>query len=138
MDSKSPSAVKASAFQTATHLAHRGLAALLVATVATATAEAAGDAARGEALYRDCQACHSFDKNQIGPMHRGVVGRKAASVPDYAYSAALKASGIVWDPASLDRWLTNPQKLVPGAKMFYSVPDAQSRADIIAFLATQK
>jgi cytochrome c len=97
-----------------------------------------GDPQHGKLLYSGCMGCHSLDDNDVGPLHRGVVGRKAGSVPDYAYSAALKASGIVWDPASLDRWLTNPQKLVPGAKMFYSVPDAQNRADIIAYLATQK
>ncbi|MBV8698685.1 c-type cytochrome [Bradyrhizobium sp.] len=134
MDSKSPSAVKASAFQTATHLAHRGLAALLVATVATATAEAAGDAARGEALYRDCQACHSFDKNQIGPMHRGVVGRAAGTVAGFDYSEALKNAGIVWTEANLDKWLADPEVLVPGSKMYFSVDKAGDRADLIAFL----
>jgi cytochrome c len=116
---------------------------LALAAVAAATADADGSATKGDpdhgkVLYGGCMGCHSLDDNDVGPRHRGVVGRKAGSVPDYAYSQALKASGIVWDPASLDRWLTNPQKLVPGAKMFYSVPDAQSRADIIAYLATQK
>ena len=97
-----------------------------------------GDPQRGKTLYGGCQGCHSLDDNDVGPRHRGVVGRKAGSVPDYAYSSALKASGIVWDKASLDRWLTNPQKLVPGAKMFFSIPDAQVRADIIAYLSSQK
>ena len=83
MDSKSPAAVKASVFRNATSPALRGLTALLVATMTSTTAEAAGDATRGEALYRDCQACHSFDKNQIGPMHRGVYGRTAGSVPGF-------------------------------------------------------
>ena len=121
-----------------------GLAVCLVLAAAASTAVWAdgaalkGDPVQGKVLYGGCMGCHSLDDNDVGPMHRGVVGRKAGSVPDYAYSAALKASGIVWDPASLDRWLSNPQKLVPGAKMFYSVPDAQSRADIIAYLATQK
>lgn len=122
--------------------AGRALCLVLVAAVSTAVwadgAALQGDPAHGKLLYGGCMGCHSLDDNDVGPMHRGVVGRKAGSVPGYAYSAALKASGIVWDPASLDRWLTNPQKLVPGAKMFYSVPDAQSRADLIAYLATQK
>ncbi|HZR36322.1 MAG TPA: c-type cytochrome [Nevskia sp.] len=123
---------------------HPGLAWCLALTAAAATAAWAdgaatkGDAQHGKVLYGGCMGCHSLDDNDVGPMHRGVVGRKAGSVPGYAYSAALKDSGIVWDPASLDRWLTNPQKMVPGAKMFFSVPDAQSRADIIAYLATQK
>lgn len=97
-----------------------------------------GDPERGKTLYGGCMGCHSLDENDVGPKHRGVVGRKAGTVPDYAYSNALKTSGIVWDPGHLDRWLANPQKLVPGAKMFYSVSDAQSRADLIAYLATQK
>jgi cytochrome c len=74
----------------------------------------------------------------LGPKHRGVVGRRAGSVADYAYSAALKNSGLVWDEALLDRWLTNPSALVPGTKMFFQVSDAQNRADIIAFLKEQK
>lgn len=97
-----------------------------------------GDPERGRTLYGGCQGCHSLDDNDIGPKHRGVLGRTAGSVPGYAYSPALKASGIVWDAANLDRWLTNPQTLVPGARMFYSTPDAQVRADIIAYLASQK
>lgn len=98
----------------------------------------AGDAERGKTLYGGCQGCHSLDDNDVGPKHRGVVGRTAGSVSGYAYSPALKASGLVWTPALLDRWLTNPQTLVPGAKMFYSIADAKTRADIIAYLATQK
>lgn len=97
----------------------------------------AGDAARGKLFYQSCSGCHSIDDNDVGPRHRGVVGRNAGAVPGYAYSAALKGSGIVWTPANLDRWLTNPQKLVPGAKMYFSVSNAQNRADIIAYLATQ-
>lgn len=97
-----------------------------------------GDPVRGQALYQGCMACHSIDDNDIGPRHRGVVGRRAASLPDYAYSAALRASDITWTPANIDRWLTNPQAMVPGAKMFFSVSNPQSRADIIAYLATQR
>lgn len=95
----------------------------------------AGDPARGEALYQACQACHSMDANDLGPRHRGVVGRRAGSIGDYNYSSALKASGLTWDRATLDRWLANPSALVPGTKMFFLVGDAQSRADIIAYLA---
>lgn len=98
----------------------------------------AGDAATGARLYQSCMGCHSLDESDVGPRHRGVVGRKAGTVPDYAYSAALRKSGLVWTPANLDKWLTNPQKLVPGAKMFFSVAKPQDRADIIAYLAQQK
>lgn len=78
--------------------------------------------------------CHSLDKNEIGPKHRNVFGRKAGTVPDYEYSAALKASTIVWNEATLDEWLTDPQAVLPGTKMIFSVHDARDRADVIAFL----
>ena len=94
----------------------------------------AGDAVRGETLYQACQACHSIDENDLGPRHRGVVGRRAGSVADYSYSKALMTSGLTWDEATLDRWLTNPSALVPGTKMFFKVDDPKARADIIAYL----
>lgn len=97
-----------------------------------------GDAAIGQKLYQSCMGCHSLDENDVGPRHRGVVGRPAASVPGYAYSAALRKSGLVWTPDVLDRWLTNPQKLVPGAKMYFSVANPTNRADIIAYLSQQR
>ncbi|MBS0234081.1 MAG: c-type cytochrome [Proteobacteria bacterium] len=102
--------------------------------LATSHVRAAASAARGEELYQSCQDCHSLDSNDIGPKHRGVFGRKAGAVPDYNYSAALKASGITWNEDSLDKWLTDPQKLVPGAKMFFHIDTAQDRADIIEYL----
>jgi cytochrome c len=94
----------------------------------------AGDAARGATLYQGCEDCHSIGENDVGPMHRGVVGRVAGGVPDYHYSAALKESKIVWTEDNLDKWLANPLALVPGSKMRFKVNDAQDRADIIAFL----
>jgi cytochrome c len=95
---------------------------------------ASGDAAHGATVYHECMICHSLDKNGIGPRHRGVFGRKAGSVPDYDYSAALKAADIVWSETTLDQWLTNPQALVSGTKMMFSVSSAQDRADVIEFL----
>ena len=111
--------------------------ALPLSILAVAAPAWAGEAAHGEKLYDACQDCHSLDKNEVGPRHRGVYGRVAGSLPDYHYSDALKNSGIVWNDETLDKWLTNPQGLVPGAKMFYRVPDAAARADIIAFLREQ-
>ena len=67
-------------------------------------------------------------------MHRGVFGRRAGSAAGYDYSPALKAAAIVWDAASLDAWLTNPEALVPGQRMGYSVPEARDRDDLLAFL----
>ena len=70
----------------------------------------------------------------MGPRHRGVVGRRAGTVDGYAYSPALKNSGLLWDRATLDQWLAGPQKLVPGAKMFFSLAKPEDRADVIAYL----
>jgi len=104
------------------------------ATLAQAAGALTGDAITGKKLYQGCQACHSVDDNDLGPRHRGVVGRRAGSVADYHYSDALRNSGLTWDAATLDRWLTNPSALVPGTKMFFKIDDAQARADIIAYL----
>ena len=93
-----------------------------------------GSAAHGEQLYQGCQDCHSMDTNDVGPMHKGVFGRKAGAVPDYGYSAALKNSGIVWTEANLDKWLAGPQDFIPGSKMFYHLDNAQDRADVIEYL----
>jgi cytochrome c len=102
--------------------------------IAAGSANAAGDVTRGEMLYQGCEDCHTIERNDVGPLHKGVVGRVAGTVPGYNYTAALKNSGIVWTEDTLDRWLASPQGFIPGAKMFYNVQDAQDRADIIAFL----
>ncbi|MBV8209952.1 MAG: c-type cytochrome [Burkholderiaceae bacterium] len=99
---------------------------------------AKGDPAHGQTVYQACMGCHSLDEDDVGPKHRGVVGRVAGTVPGYAYSPALKKSGLVWTPANLDRWLTNPQGFVPGAKMFFSLSNAKDRADVISYLAEQR
>ena len=93
-----------------------------------------GNAAHGEAVYEACQDCHSLDKNDVGPRHRGVFGRKAASLPDYDYSDALKSANITWNEETLDKWLTDPQAVAPGAKMFFHLDNPQDRADVIAYL----
>jgi len=97
-----------------------------------------GDAVHGKVLWQACASCHSIDENDVGPKHRGVFGRRAGTVPDYMYSAALKASGITWDDAALQRWLVNPSALVPGTKMFYKVSDPQAIADLVAYLKELK
>src|SRR3569833_4565058 len=69
-----------------------------------------GDPFRGHALYQSrCTACHSLDRSQIGPAHRGVFDRLAASVPGFDYSPALEHSGVRWPAATLHRWLTAPE-----------------------------
>ena len=112
-----------------------GLASLaLVAVLPVRLAAAAADASRGAQVYTTCALCHSFAKNGAGPKHAGVFGRTAGTLPDYRYSPALQRSGIVWSEATLDKWLADPQALVPGAKMFFNVDSAQDRADVIEFL----
>ncbi|MET0220551.1 MAG: c-type cytochrome [Tardiphaga sp.] len=109
----------------------------LITQVAFAALPAHGDAKRGEVLYRNCEGCHSIDRNGVGPMHRGVFGRAAGTVKGYHYSPALKNAKITWTEETLDRWLANPQSLVPGSSMFYQVADPRDRADLIAFLREQ-
>jgi cytochrome c len=92
--------------------------AVVLCLFAAAANAAGGDPVHGKMLYQACQACHSIDENDLGPRHRGVVGRHAGSVADYNYSAALKSSGLTWDAATLDQWL--------------------SRADVIAYLTELK
>src|SRR5262249_34408124 len=85
------------------------------AQVAQSPTGGAGDTEHGRQVYRKCQVCHSLEpgKNGIGPSLAGIIGKKAASVPNYAYSEALRASGVTWDAATLDRYLQDPQRLVP-------------------------
>lgn len=111
---------------------------LALLTLALPAAAETGDATRGETVYERCEGCHSPDANRVGPKHRGVVGRQAGSVANYNYSQGLKNAGFVWTDALLDKWLTNPQALVPGAKMGFRLADPQERADVIAYLGTLK
>lgn len=113
-----------------------GLAIVSSAAVYAAMAPtAAGDAARGASVYAaNCGSCHSLDANRVGPAHRGVYGRRAGLAPGYAYSPALRNSRVVWNAATLDRWLRDPRSVVPGTKMAFSLPDAGKRADVIAYL----
>jgi cytochrome c len=94
-----------------------------------------GDATKGEALYAQCAGCHKLQENFTGPKHCGVVGRAAGTVPDFAYSEAMKGSGLTWDAKTLDEFLTSPISYVPGTMMgFAGFQNAQDRADVIAYL----
>jgi len=107
---------------------------VLLLLAACARAQAAGTA-DGQALYESrCVGCHSLDHDRIGPRHRGLFGRKAGSVAGFEYSPALRASRIVWSAQSLERWLAGPERLIPGQRMNYSVPDPADRAALIAYL----
>ena len=112
------------------------LASALVASASASGAEkSAPDAARGEQIYARCLACHALAYDRVGPRHCGLFGRRAGSVPQFSYSPAMKKSGIVWNDKTLDRFLTQPLKMVPGSAMTYDgVADPKERADLIAYL----
>ena len=96
---------------------------------------AAGDPNAGEAVYSRCLACHSLEVNRTGPKHCGLFGRRAGSLPGFDYSQAMKRSKLVWNEKTLERFLADPLKTVPGTAMTYAgVPDAKERADLIAYL----
>jgi cytochrome c len=108
-----------------------------------ATAGSNADAG-GEIKFNTfCRQCHSFVKgdNRLGPSLYGVVGRKAGTAPGYlAYSSSMKMAGWVWTPEMIDKWITNPYKILPNTNMrpFPGVPDAKTRQTIIAFLASRR
>ena len=99
----------------------------------------AADAEKGKAVFEQCAACHSIDGSgdYDGPSLKGVIGRKAGSLEDYRYSAAMKRSGVTWDAASLDTYITDPQAFIPGNRMaFAGISDKAERDDLIAYLQT--
>ena len=110
---------------------------VLAATATVAPAQAAGDPAKGKTVYARCAACHDLNTGatRLGPSMKGIVGRKAGAVAGFAYSPALKAKGIAWNPQTLDAYLAAPAKYIPGNKMpFAGIPNPQDRADLIAYL----
>ncbi|HEY3918359.1 MAG TPA: c-type cytochrome [Stellaceae bacterium] len=113
------------------------LAAAVLALGAGASAAAAADGA--DIFTNNCAVCHSTDPgtNKLGPSLAGVVGRKAGSLGDYSYSPAMTKAGLTWDKATLDKYLTDPQTMVPGTKMIFpGVKDANDRKALIDYLAT--
>ena len=113
--------------------------AILFATSAIVSPLAhAQDASAGKAVFAQCTACHSTDgSNGVGPSLQGVVGRKAGTFPGFRYSRAMKAAGTTWDATTLDAYIADPQKALPGNVMpFSGIPDAKQRADLIAYLKT--
>jgi cytochrome c len=105
----------------------------------TPTATATTAAASEPGAFSQCKACHSVEpgKNGIGPTLAGIYGDKAATVPGFEFSEAMKNSGLTWNQATLDRYLTDPRGVVPGTKMaFGGVKDAAQRQAIINYLKT--
>ncbi|HEY1876699.1 MAG TPA: c-type cytochrome [Rhizomicrobium sp.] len=114
--------------------------ALLAGT--TIAAQAAGDAKAGADVFKRCAVCHTSDKgggDGLGPNLAGIFGRKAAARPGFAYSAPLKKSGLVWNEATLTKWVAGPARVVPGTKMsFAGLSSKKQQADVVAYLATLK
>jgi len=115
---------------------------LFAALLVASTPAMAADANNGKALFARCAACHVVAKgggNGLGPNLFGVVGRKAASLPSFSYSSALRSSGITWTNDKLTAWITSPARLVPGTRMaFGGISNPAQVADVVAYLNTLK
>lgn len=95
----------------------------------------ASAATRGALIYERCVACHALTFDRTGPRHCGLFGRRAGSLPDFEYSPALRRSQLVWNEATLDRFLNDPPGTIPGTAMGYDgVKNADERRDLIAYL----
>ena len=117
---------------------HRSFLIGLTILLGLAAPAKAQDSAAGEKDFVVCKACHQIGpgaKNAVGPVLNGVVGRKAGTYAGYSYSSANKESGLTWSADELDKYLTNPQAVVPHTKMIYpGLKDDQKRKDVIAYL----
>lgn len=112
---------------------------LLLVAALPLLAAAAPDALqqeRGQKVYERCAACHAIERNRTGPQHCGLFGRRAGQAPGFTdYSQAMRQSGIVWDAVTLDQFLQDPARRVPGTTMGYAgVKNPTERADLIAWL----
>lgn len=98
------------------------------------------DLDNGQAKFAICKTCHNTTQgagDMTGPNLYGIFGRKAGSEPGFAYSDGMKALGITWDAASIDKWIANPRAMDPGTKMTYiGTQNPQDRVDLVAYLKT--
>jgi cytochrome c len=99
-----------------------GVAVVVAATVLSSPAASAGDAAKGQKVFAKCKACHEVatEKNKVGPHLKGLFGRVAGSLEGFAYSDAMKASGITWSEETLKTYVADPKASVPGTKMAFA------------------
>jgi cytochrome c len=97
-----------------------------------------GDVVNGKSKFTQCAACHTTAEggsNLTGPNLYGIFGRKAGSLPGYAYSDPVKAAGWIWDAPRIDTWITDPRAVLPGTKMsFVGMKDPKDRTDVFAYL----
>jgi len=116
--------------------------ALLAAAATAQTAQAAGDAAMGEQVFKQCLPCHAIGpgaKNKVGPELNGLDGRHSGSAPAYSYSAANKNSGITWDEASFKDYIKDPRAKIPGTKMIFpGIKNDKERDNLWAYLSQFK
>jgi cytochrome c len=116
-----------------------GAAAVLALTAIAATPTIAADAAHGKVVFQTCAACHSDKPDAIGPSLKGVYGRKAGSLEDFRYSAAMQRSGLTWDDANLHAYIKDPQAKVKGNRMpFGGLSSDADIDDVIAYLKDYK
>jgi cytochrome c len=87
-----------------------------------------------ELFEKRCSGCHALDKDKEGPRLRGVYGRMSGAVTSFQYSEALKTARVTWDATSIDKWLADPEKLVPNSDMAFQLVRVEERTDIIAYL----
>jgi cytochrome c len=89
----------------------------------------------GQQIFeKRCGGCHAVDRDKEGPNLAGVYGRAAGSIASFQYSPALQKSKLTWTSETLDKWLTDPDKLVPNNDMSFSVANSDERSAIIAYL----
>jgi len=115
------------------------IAAVILESAASFTLWSAGSGKRGEQLFNQiCTGCHALDSEKAGPRLRGVFGRAAGAVPGFPYSEGLKKAKarLVWDEATLDKWLTDSSSAVADTDMAFRLENSEQRADIIAYLKT--
>ena len=119
----------------------------LALAVSAGQALAAGDAGKGEKVFKKCKACHSLDagKNKVGPSLAGIVGRKAGGAAKYTYSKGMKAAaakGLTWDEESLNKYISNPKNFLreylgdkkAKSKMTFKLKKDGDRDNVVAFL----
>jgi cytochrome c len=111
------------------------LALLVAALVAVLAAADPPTVSRGREVYeKRCTGCHSLDTPKVGPALRGIYGRRAAADPKFPYSDALRAANLTWDDAALQKWLADPDTVVPGNDMSFRLENADERTAIVEYL----
>jgi cytochrome c len=115
------------------------LAAALVAPAQLVVAQPQAMGGNGQLLFNNaCRTCHTLREgdNRLGPNLNRIVGRKMGALPDFGYSSAMKSGDLIWDKSTLDRFIANPDQVVPGHTMrpYGGLASPEERAGIIDYL----